>query len=281
MDSRHLKIYNLALFLGISPALAGELEFNRDIRPILSENCFLCHGPDKHKREAKLRLDIREGALKMDAIVPGNPDDSEIIYRILEDDPDEIMPPPDSHRKLTKGQIATLKQWVEEGAEYEEHWSFVPPVSTSKKPLREVIDQQIQQVLKKSGVDPSPSATKEALVRRLSLDLRGIPPTLEEIDSFLADSSDNPWEKLVDRMLASPQSAERLALDWLDVARYSDTNGYSIDDHREMWGWRDWVIHAFMENKPYNEFITEQLAGDLIPNATPLQKMATGFCVIA
>jgi hypothetical protein len=277
MDSRHLKIYNLALFLGISPSLAGELEFNRDIRPILSENCFLCHGPDKHKREAKLRLDTREGALKMDAIVPGNPDDSEIIYRILEDDPDEIMPPPDSHRKLTKEQIAILKQWVKEGAKYQDHWSFVPPLSTSKKPLREVIDQQIQQELKKSGVEPSPSATQEALVRRLSLDLRGIPPTLEEIDSFLADSSDNPWEKLVDRMLASPQSAERLALDWLDVARYSDTNGYSIDDHREMWGWRDWVIHAFMENKPYDEFITEQLAGDLIPNATPLQKMATGF----
>ena len=277
MDLRHLRIYNLVLLLGVSPAWAGELEFNRDIRPILSENCFLCHGPDKHKREAKLRLDTRKGALKMDAVVPGDPEGSEIIYRILEDAPDEIMPPPESHRKITKEQIATLKQWIKEGAEYQEHWSFVPPKSTSKKALREVIDEEIQQELKMAGIEPSPGAGKEALIRRLSLDLRGIPPTLQEIDTFLSDASPDAWEQLVDGMLASPQSAERLALDWLDVARYSDTNGYSIDDHREMWGWRDWVIHAFMVNKPYDEFIIEQLAGDLMPNATPEQKMATGF----
>jgi hypothetical protein len=273
----HLRFYTLNFLVFAGSATAGELEFNRDIRPILSENCFHCHGPDSHTREAKLRLDTREGALKKEALVPGNPDDSEMMYRVTSDDEDEVMPPPDSHLSLTKKQIATLKQWIKEGAEYQGHWGFEVPVTEKTAPVRELIDSGIRKRLLEEGLAPSKPAQRETLIRRLSLDLRGLPPSLAEIEAFLADKSPKAWDSLVDRMLASPQTAERLALDWLDTARYSDTNGYSIDDHREMWGWRDWVIHSFMENQPYDEFLTEQLAGDLIPNATPQQVMATGF----
>jgi len=272
-----LRFYKLSLLALAGSATAGELEFNRDIRPILSENCFHCHGPDPHTREAKLRLDNREGALKREALVPGNPDDSEMMYRVTSDDADEVMPPPDSHLSLTKEQIATLKQWIKEGAEYQGHWGFEVPVTEETAPVRELIDSGIRKRLLEEGLEPSKPANRETLIRRLSLDLRGLPPSLPEIEAFLADKSPKAWDSLVDQMLASPQTAERLALDWLDAARYSDTNGYSIDDHRDMWGWRDWVIHSFMENQPYDEFLTEQLAGDLIPNATPQQVMATGF----
>lgn len=282
MTCSDLKFYKPALIGLVIPIIGSdahgeELEFNRDIRPILSENCFHCHGPDPHTREAKLRLDTREGALRMDAIVPGDPDDSEVMYRVLSDDEDEIMPPPDSHLALTKEQIATLKKWIEQGAEYQGHWSFEQPEASAEGRMSAIIDSEIEGRLDEVGLKPSAAADRETLVRRLSLDLRGLPPTLEEIDAFVGDRSPDAYEQLVDRLLASPHTAERLALDWLDVARYSDTNGYSIDDHRDMWGWRDWVIHSFMENKPYDEFLTEQLAGDLIPNATPEQKMATGF----
>jgi len=273
----HLKLYNLCLLVLSSSALADQLEFNRDIRPILSENCFHCHGPDKETREAKLRLDTREGALKMDAIVPGKPDDSEVMYRITTDDEDDLMPPPGHHLELSKKNIATLEQWIKEGAEYQQHWSFEQPKVSENGKLSEIIDTEIQKHLKNEGLKPSPVANRESIIRRLSLDLRGLPPTLAEIDAFIADRSPYAYEKLVDRLLATPQTAERLALDWLDVARFSDTNGYSIDDHRDMWVWRDWVIHAFIKNKPYDVFLTEQLAGDLIPNATPEQMMATGF----
>jgi len=277
MQRHYLKFFKFSLFLATSAAVAGELEFNRDIRPILSDKCFHCHGPDKETREAKLRLDTREGALKKDAIVPGDLENSEVVYRITTDEEEDRMPPEDSHLSLSKKEVKILKQWITEGAEYQGHWGFEAPVSASRQPVRELIDAEIGKRLKEEGVEPSPLAKPEALIRRLSLDLRGIPPSLEEVDLFLADTSATAWESLVDRLLDSPQSAERLALDWLDSARYSDTNGYSIDDHRDMWGWRDWVIHSFMENQPYDEFITEQLAGDLIPNATPEQKMATGF----
>ncbi len=268
----YLKFYNLRLLVLsgsalCNSALADKLEFNRDIRPILSENCFHCHGPDEETREAKLRLDTREGALKKDAIVPGKPEDSEVMYRITTDDEDDLMPPPEHHLELTKKDIATLEQWIREGAEYQQHWSFEKPTASGNEQLRHAIDTEIQKRLTKEKLKPSPAATRETLIRRLSLDLRGLPPTLKEIDAFIADKSPNAYEKLVDQMLASPQTAERLALDWLDVARFSDTNGYSIDDHRDMWAWRDWVIHAFMNNKRYDTFLTEQLAGDLIPNA--------------
>jgi len=273
----YLRLYNLCLLTLSSSTLAGELEFNRDIRPILSENCFHCHGPDEETREAKLRLDTREGALKKDAIVPGKPDDSEVMYRITTDDEDDLMPPPEHHLELSKKDIAILEQWIKEGAEYQQHWSFEKPKPSGDGKLREIIDTEIQKYLSKEKLKASPAATRETIIRRLSLDLRGLPPKLTEIDTFIADNSPDAYEKLVDRMLSSPQTAERLALDWLDVARFSDTNGYSIDDHRDMWVWRDWVIHAFMNNKRYDTFLTEQLAGDLIPNATPEQIMATGF----
>lgn len=273
----YLRLYNLCLLTLSSSILAGELEFNRDIRPILSENCFHCHGPDEETREAKLRLDTREGALKKDAIVPGKPEDSEVIYRITTDDEDDLMPPPEHHLELSKKDIATLEQWIKEGAEYQQHWSFEKPKPSGDGKLREIIDTEIQKYLSKEKLTASPAATRETIIRRLSLDLRGLPPKLTEIDAFIADNSPDAYEKLVDRILSSPQTAERLALDWLDVARFSDTNGYSIDDHRDMWVWRDWVIHAFMNNKRYDTFLTEQLAGDLIPNATPEQIMATGF----
>lgn len=273
----YLRLYNLCLLTLCSSTLAGELEFNRDIRPILSENCFHCHGPDKETREAKLRLDTREGALKKDAIIPGKPEDSEVMYRITTDDEDDLMPPPEHHLELSKKDIAILEQWIKEGAEYQQHWSFEKPKPSGDGKLREIIDTEIQKYLSKEKLTASPAATRETIIRRLSLDLRGLPPKLTEIDAFIADNSPDAYEKLVDRMLSSPQTAERLALDWLDVARFSDTNGYSIDDHRDMWVWRDWVIHAFMNNKRYDTFLTEQLAGDLIPNATPEQIMATGF----
>ena len=275
--AKYLIFYNLCLLLLSTSAFAEKLEFNRDIRPILSENCFHCHGPDEKTREAKLRLDTREGALKKDAIVPGKPEDSEVIYRITTDDEDDLMPPPEHHLELTQKQIDTLTQWVREGAEYQQHWSFEKPTASTKGNLSNIIDSEITKRLKQEKLTPSKTANRETLIRRLSLDLRGLPPTIAEIDAFIADKSPDAYEKLVDRLLASPQTAERLALDWLDVARFSDTNGYSIDDHRDMWGWRDWVIHSFMQNKRYDAFLTEQLAGDLIPNATPEQVMATGF----
>jgi hypothetical protein len=265
----------------LSTAEPAAVNFNRDIRPILSENCFHCHGPDEHGRKAKLRLDTPEGAYAdhkgVRAIVPGDLKASEVAYRIRTRDADDLMPPADSIYKLSEEQKALLEQWIKEGAEYQGHWAFTPPVGKAKGRIRDFIDAGVSKELASAGLKPSPQATRETLIRRWSLDLRGIPPALAEIDAFLADRSPSAWETVVDRMLASPQCAERLALDWLDVARYADTNGYSIDDHRDMWGWRDWVIHAFMQNKPYDQFLTEQLAGDLMPAATPEQKMATGF----
>lgn len=212
----------------------------------------------------------------MDAIVPGKPDDSEVMYRITTDDEDDLMSPPGHHLELPPKDIATLEQWIKEGAEYQQHWSFEKPRATGSGKLSEIIDTEIQKHLKKEGLKPSPVANRETLIRRLSLDLRGLPPTLAKIDAFIGDRSANVYEKLVDRLLATPQTAERLVLDWLDVARFSETNGYSIDDHRDMWVWRDWVIQALMRNKRYDVFLTEQLAGDFIPNATPEQVMATG-----
>ncbi len=262
-------------------ASAEEISFNRDIRPILSENCFHCHGPAEEGRKAELRLDEPASAYAdrdgVRVIVPGDLKESELVYRIRSSDPDEVMPPADSHYKLSENQKGLLERWIKAGAQYQGHWAYAAPVSKENGAIRDMIDHRIGTRLKQEGLKPSPAAGSEALIRRLSLDLRGLPPTNAEVQQFLADQSPGAWEALVDRMLASSHCAERLALDWLDTARYADTNGYSIDDHRDMWGWRDWVIQAFIENKPYSEFIIEQLAGDLLPGATPEQKMATGF----
>ena len=256
--------------------------FNKDIRPILSENCFFCHGQDAKDKGGELRLDIREQALAnrdgVMAIVPGNPEKSEIIRRILSKDPDDVMPPPEAHMvAMPSKDIDTLKRWIKAGAVYEPHWSFVAPKKSQVPEGTNPIDHFVNQRLTEENLKPSQVADPETLVRRVYLDLTGLPPSLADIDAYLADHAPDRWEKLIDRLMNSVHFAERMALPWLDGARYSDTHGYSIDDHRDMWGWRDWVINAFQKNQPYDQFLLEQIAGDLIPNATPDQIAATGF----
>ena len=277
-------------FLGLSDiAQAEEIEFNRDVRSILSENCFACHGPDHNKREGGLRLDSRDGAVaKSDsgkvAIVAGNPDQSELIARILSDDPDVHMPPARSEKHLTTAQKETLRQWVAQGAKYQSHWAFIPPVRPSLPRVANMtteranpIDLFIRGRLEREGCSPAKEADKVTLIRRATLDLTGLPPNPEEIDAFLKDESINAYEKVIDRLLNAPQYGERMALNWLDYARYADSNGFQSDGSRDIWAWRDWVIQAYNKNLPFDQFTIEQLAGDLLPNATPDQIIATGF----
>jgi hypothetical protein len=264
------------------------INFSRDIHPIISENCFACHGPDKEARKAKLRLDTREGALKRhdDAtpIVPNHPEQSELVRRILTSDPDDHMPPPDSGKKLTPHQIELLRQWIKEGADYTKHWSFqpisdppVPQVHDPKFVVRNAIDNFVLARLEKEHLTQLPEAPREILLRRVTLDLTGLPPTPAELDAFLNDTSPDAYEKVVDRLLASPHYGERMALEWLDAARYADTHGYHIDAGRDMTRWREWVIDAFNSDMPFDRFTVEQLAGDMLPNATLEQKIASGF----
>ena len=264
------------------------IDYNRDIRPILSENCFACHGPDANKRKAGLRLDVRDGAIKPlksgeTAVVPGDTGHSAMLARILSDDADEHMPPEETGKKVTAAQAELLRRWVQEGAVWKGLWSLEAP----KKPeLPEVknstwsknaIDRFVLERLEKDGLNPSPEADRPTLVRRLSLDLTGLPPTTAEVDAFTQDASPNAYEKAVDHFLASPHYGERMALEWLDAARFADTHGYHIDSGRDMTRWRDWVIHAFNTNTPFDVFTVEQLAGDLLPNPTLEQKIASGF----
>jgi hypothetical protein len=264
------------------------VDFNRQIRPILSENCFRCHGPDEKERKAKLRLDTRAGALKElrsggHAIIPGHANKSALVERILAADPGERMPPPKSNKKLTAEQIDLLKRWIDQGAKWSEHWAFVPPTRPALPPVkdkswpRNAIDHFILARLEQEGLKPSREADRVRLIRRVTLDLTGLPPTPAEVDAFLADRSASAYEKVVDRLLASPHFGERLALEWLDAARYADTHGYHIDAGRDMTRWRDWVIEAFNTNLPFDRFTVEQLAGDLLPKATVEQKVASGF----
>ncbi len=275
------------LFVSNSAALSAEIEFNRDIRPILSDNCFFCHGPDAAERKADLRLDTEDGA-KVDlggyaAIVAGKPDTSELISRILDHDPDSIMPPPDSERTLSDEEKDKLKRWIEQGAEWQQHWSFEAPVKrdlpiVSEKgwPKNEV-DQFVLHRIDKAGMKASPEAAQETLLRRITLDLTGLPPTLAELENFQSDTSENAFEKVVDRLMKSPRFAERMTWQWLEAARYADTDGYQNDGPREMWRWRDWVIEAYRRNLPFDQFTVEQLAGDLLPEPTEEQLIATGF----
>jgi hypothetical protein len=261
--------------------------FNRDVRLILSDRCFQCHGPDKRQRKASLRLDVREEAIKerdgVAAIVPGKPSASALIARIHSHDPEEQMPPAESGKSLTDVEKRLLKRWIEGGAEYEEHWAFIPPrrpdlpKTSDPEWVRNPIDAFILHRLEQEGLQPAVEATKETLIRRLTLDLTGLAPTLEEIDEFLTDSFPNAYEALVDRLLRSSRYGEHMASSWLDSARYSDTNGYNNDTPRYNWRYRDWVIDAFAQNLPYDQFLTEQLAGDLIPEASLDQRIATGF----
>ena len=265
------------------------IKFNRDVRPILSETCFHCHGPDEHGRRADLRLDSFEGAVAdldgSQAIVPGDLKKSEAWWRIISDDADELMPPPESHLVLTDEQKQTLKRWIEEGAEYEGHWAYAKPEQPAVPESdadwgRNEIDAFILARLEEEGMTPSSEANPHTLIRRVTLDLTGLPPTPDEVRSFVADYAERgeaAWQATIDRLLASPHFGERMAVSWMDQARYADTNGYSIDGGRHMWLWRDWVIQAYNQNMPFDQFAVEQLAGDLLPEATESQRIATGF----
>jgi hypothetical protein len=266
-----------------APASKDEIRFNRDIRPILSDSCFTCHGPDKNNRKAKLRLDDREVALSKGAIVPGDIDKSEVVRRLFTKDPDDMMPPPDSGRKITQAQKELLKKWIAAGAKYEPHWAYVTPVRPEipapkdKQWVRNPIDAFILQALEAKNIKPSAEADRRTLLRRLSLDLIGLPPTQAEVDAFVNDKSEGAYEKQVDRLLASPHYGERMAVGWLDLARFADTVGYHGDQNQRNFPYRDYVINAFNNNKPFDQFTIEQLAGDLLPNPTTEQRVATGF----
>ncbi len=269
-------------------AAETSVNFSRDILPLLSENCFQCHGPDEANREAGLRLDIRDGALaELDsgetAVVPGQSDSSALYLRINSDDPDLRMPPPDSGKTLSPAEIARIKAWIDEGAAWSGHWAFVTPRKAaipdkvdgwhSENP----IDRFVQAKLRAAQLQPEPQADRETLIRRVTLDLTGLPPTIEEVDDFLTDDSPRAFERVVDRLLDSQRYGEHMARRWLDAARYADTHGLHLDNERSIWPYRDWVIEAFNRNLPFDQFTIEQLAGDLLPNPTHEQRVATGF----
>lgn len=266
-------------------AMAGEVSFNRDIRPLLSDNCYSCHGFDEKHRGAGLRLDVRESALAdndgVRAIVPGDPGKSELWLRILSEDEDEVMPPPKAHKPpFSNDQKALIRRWIEQGAQYEAHWAFVPPVRATVPAGISAIDHFIGQRLQAEGLSFSQPSEPGVLLRRLTLDLTGLPPTLEELDAFEKDSAKNPeaaYAAALERLLKSPRYGERMAMDWLDAARYADTNGYQMDSIRMNWPWRDWVVRAFNENRRFDRFTLEQLAGDLLDDPTQDQLVATAF----
>src|SRR5262249_23305120 len=300
MNLQCSRLSNLLLICGIlgwticssgatSDEKASVVEFNRDIRPILSDRCFACHGPDKANRTTNLRFDTEEGARAEIsgggfAIVPGDVNKSEIIRRISSTDDSVRMPPAYAGQaRLSDREISLIRHWIEQGAKWQKHWSFVPPKHPSIPKVdeqswpRNAIDAFILQRLEQQGLHPSPEADRATLIRRVTLDLTGLPPTLPEVEGFVRDRSPNAYEKLVDHLLESPRYGERMAVRWLDAARYADTNGYQSDGVRSMWRWRDWVIDAFNQNKPFDQFTIAQISGDLLPNATRAQKIATAF----
>ncbi len=264
-----------------STAFAKDLQYNQDIRPILSDKCFYCHGPDEEDRQADLRLDLEESA-KEAAIVPGKPGESELIARILSADPDTKMPPPDSRKSLSEDEIARIQQWVEQGAVYQPYWAYVPPLLHAVPDVksnwpRNEIDAFILNRIQEESLQPAEATDPVTLIRRLSFDLIGLPPSIEEVDAFVADHSEEKYEALVDRLLDSPRYGERMAMYWLDLVRYADTVGYHGDQDHHISPYRDWVIDAFNANLPFDQMTREQLAGDLLPDATLQQKIATGY----
>ncbi|MBA4186948.1 MAG: chromosome segregation protein [Planctomycetaceae bacterium] len=293
MPGHRIEILSMPRLLSIfcilalaSPGLAADtrVDFARDVLPILSDKCFQCHGPDEKARKADLRLDLKEDALQAPVIVPGKSAESELVKRLAPADPAELMPPAKSNKKLSAAEIATLKAWIDQGAPWGQHWAFtaprkpaVPHIQNPKYDIRNPVDAFIAERLIREQLLPSPPAEKERLIRRVTLDLTGLPPTLEAVDAFLKDDSPKAYETVVDRLLKSERFGERMAWDWLDAARYADSNGYQGDGERTMWPWRDWVIRAFNDNMPYDRFTVEQLAGDLLPNPTREQTLATGF----
>ena len=275
---------NAWLILGANSGLLGQelVDFNRDVRPILSDKCFFCHGPDSEERQSDLRLDL-ENEAKKSVIVSGNPDESELIARIAASDPDEKMPPPESNKRLSSKEIETLTKWIRQGATYQQHWAFAPPrlpeipVVQNKTWPRNNIDNFVLHEMEARELAPNVEAGRNELIRRVALDLTGLPPTIDELNAFLNDEQPGAYERLVDRLLASRHYGERMALNWMDAARYGDSSVMHADGPRDMWPWRDWVINAYNDNKPFDEFVVEQIAGDLIPNATLEQQIASGF----
>ena len=271
------------------PELQGgeQISYNFHIRPILSDKCFACHGPDANKREAELRLDTEKGAftaLKDSpgrfALVKGKPLNSEVYHRITSADPGLIMPPPESNLSLTDQEIQLISKWIEQGAHYEPHWAFTrvekPKIPASNWGTNE-IDRFVASKMKNKGLEPNPEASSYELIKRASLDLTGLPPSLEILEKYVGFSGENTYENLLDQLLSSPSYGEKMAILWLDISRYSDSYGYQDDNIRSQWPFRDWVIHAFNKNLRYDEFLTWQLAGDLLPNPTKEQLLATAF----
>jgi len=271
-----LSLVGLTRPVGAADAVE-KVRFNRDIRQLLSDNCFACHGPDANARKGDLRLDLRDAAVESKAIVPGQTAESRLVERIFSTDPDTVMPPPESSKSLTPAQKELLKRWVAEGAEYEGHWAYLPPAKPPVPAGAKAIDHLLKEHLARLGLTLSPAADRRTLARRLSFDLLGLPPTPEEVDAFVADASPEAYEKFVDRLMAAPHYGERMAIPWLDVVRFADTAGYHSDNPRNIYPYRDWVIRAFNENKPFDQFTVEQLAGDLLPGGTLDQKVASGF----
>ena len=278
----------LAFFVQcVSPSRAQDadvaVDFASQIRPILASHCWTCHGPDEKSRAADLRLDIRENAVASSAIVPNDPSTSKLVERILSSDPESEMPPPSTKKPLSDKQKNLLQAWIRQGAVYSKHWAFTPPAKASFPKLQaaasgnNAIDPFVEKRLEQEHLKPSAKADRSTLLRRVSLDLTGLPPTLDELNQFLNDPASDAYELAVDRLLASKAYAEKMAMEWLDLARYADTNGYNNDEDRTMWPWRDWVIHAFDRNMPFDQFVIEQLAGDLIPDHKQDQLIATGF----
>ena len=283
----------IGLFLPGSAVLGGTngdistapsaLDFNRDIRPVLAENCFYCHGQDANKRQAELRLDVRDAAIEAGAIVPRDTGSSELVERINSDDPQKLMPPRKSNRRLSAAQKKLLERWISEGAVYAKHWADVTPKRPDEPQVRRddwvrnPIDRFVLAKLETRGLGPSPEADRATLIKRLSIDLLGLPPSPEEVDRFVGDPGLMAYDKLVDRLLASPNYGERMALGWLDAGRYADSNGFQQDGDTWQWIWRDWVVRAMNQGLPFDQFTIWQLAGDLLPDATIDQKIASGF----
>ena len=286
---RPLTLVAALIISAASGVAAAPVDFNREIQPILSDNCYHCHGPDASSRKAGLRLDLKDPAFAggksgLAAIVPGKPDESELIARVISHDAEEIMPSPDSNKTLSAAQKDLLRRWIAEGAVWGEHWAYVAPkrpavprIENHKSKIENPIDAFILARLAAEKITPSPAADRTTLIRRVTFDLTGLPPMPAEVDAFLADTRPDAYARLVERLLASPHYGERWARPWLDVARYSDSNGYSIDAPRQIWKYRDWVVSALNRDQPYDQFVIEQLAGDLLPNPTTEQKIATGF----
>ncbi len=282
-------LYPLVVLAALPAAgRAADVDFTRQVRPILAENCFACHGPDAKTRKAKLRLDQPESAFAqrkgVTPIKPGDPAGSEVWARVSSTDPDAVMPPPESNKTLTAQQKETLRRWIEQGAKYRKHWAFepitrpaLPDLRSAKSAIRNPVDRFLLARLEAEKLTPAPEADRETLIRRVAFALTGLPPTIQEVDAFLADKSPDAYRRMVDRYLASPRFGEEMARHWLDVARYADTHGLHLDNERQMWAYRDWVVRAFNGNLPFDQFTVWQVAGDLLPDPTPDQLIATGF----